>query len=202
MNDENKNLLLPVVVIILAVASYIVCSNLLFPSIFENTSRIKALDTDISNANQKLDSLSAADKSMTALATTVNGLLIAVPDSINSPDLITEIETIANQNQVALPSLTPPTSLSVGGASASTPTSTGGLSTSLTVTGTYQNINGFINALETSIRFSKINSLTISANDTALTASINLEVYSRPAAAAIAAPSSTEPATTSNGATP
>lgn len=194
MNDENKNLLLPAVVIILAVASYIVCSNLLFPSIFENTSRIKALDTDISNANQKLDSLSVADKSMTQLATTVNGLLVAVPDSINSPDLITEIETIANQNQVALPSLTPPTSLSVGGASA--PTSTGGLSTSLSVTGSYQNINGFINALETSIRFSKINSLTISANDTSLTASINLEVYNRPAAAAIAAPSSTEPATT------
>ena len=197
MNNENRNLLLPVVVVILGLASYLVCSYLLFPSIFENTSKIKALDTDIGNANQKIDSLSAADKSMTGLVDTVNNLLIAVPDSVNSPDLITEIEAIASQNQVTLPSLSPPTSLSSGQSSVAA----GGLSTSLSVIGSYQNINSFINALETSIRFSKINSLTLSANDTGLSASLNFEVYNRPAADSVPA-SVTEPATTSNGVTP
>lgn len=199
MSNENKNLLLPAIVLILIIASYFVCTNWLIPSIFENSAKIEALNKDIDSANKKLESLSKADKSMTQLSSVVNSLLIAVPDNINSPDLITEIEVIASQSQVALPSLSPPTSLKSSVASA------GGLSTSLTVTGSYQNINNFINALETSIRFSKINSITLSSNDASLTASINFDVYNRPAQVQAMAPVSTEPAatpTTSIGATP
>ena len=192
MNNENKNLLLPAIVLILIIASYFVCTNWLIPSIFENSAKIEALGKDIASANDKLDSLSKADKSMTQLSAVVNSLLIAVPDNINSPDLITEVEVIASQNQVALPSLSPPTSLKSGAPSVSA----GGLSTSLTVTGSFQNINNFINALETSIRFSKINSITLSSSDTGLTASISFEVYNRPAEAPALAPTSTEPETT------
>lgn len=174
MSKKELNLLLPAAVIILAVASYLLCSNLLMPKISENSAKITAFDHDISAANQKLDSLSAADKSMSTLTDLVNNLLVAVPEGINSPDLITEIEAIANQNKVSLPSLSPPASIGSSGSA-----SADGLVTNLSVTGSFQNINNFINSLETSIRFSKINNLTLAASDSGLTAAINFSVYSR-----------------------
>ncbi len=177
MNRRDLNLLLPIVTIVLAIAGYLVFSNLLMPSIGENLAKIDAANQDIASANAKLDSLSTASQSMTEFSDLVNNLFIAIPENVNSPDLITEIETIANQNQVALPSLSPPIGISASSVSGSATT---GLSTNLTVVGSFQNINNFINSLETSIRFSKINNLTISSSDSGLTAAINFNVYSRP----------------------
>ncbi|MCX6810198.1 MAG: type 4a pilus biogenesis protein PilO [Candidatus Berkelbacteria bacterium] len=173
MNKKDLNLLLPLLSIILAVASYFVCSNLLISPILENRAKIEALNQDIAGANQKLDSISAADKSITELSDTVNSLLIAVPSDVDSPDLITEIEAIANQNQVALPTMSPPTKIQSG-------SSDSGLTTNLTISGSFQNISGFINSLETSIRFSKVNSLTITQGDAGLSVAINFNVYYRP----------------------
>jgi len=179
VNKKDLNLLLPAITAILAVASYFICSDLLMPTIADNTSKITAYDQEIASANTKLDSISAADKSMTELSSVVNNLLIAVPDNVNAPDLITEIEAIASQSQVVLPSLSPPSAAAAGGASGVA--SGKSFLTSLTVFGSFQNINTFINSLETSIRFSKINNLSLSASETGLSASITLEVYSRPA---------------------
>lgn len=188
MNKKDINILLPAITVILAVACYLIASNLLMPKIAENTAKISALDQDIASANAKLDSIASADQSMTTLSVLVNNLLIAVPSGVNSPDLITEIESIANLNQVALPSLSPPTSIKAD--SSASGVSGAGLSTDLTVVGSFQNINSFINALETSIRFSKINNLTISSGDSGLSAAINFNVYSRPVSASPAAVSS------------
>lgn len=179
MNKKDINLLLPAITVILAISAYFVSSNVLITPIKQNMAQISALDQDISKANEKLDSIAAADKSMSELSDLVNNLLIAVPDNVNSPDLITEIETIANQNQVQLPSLSPPTSIAVASGSASA----SGYVTNLSIIGSYQNISNFINSLETSIRYSRINNLSISSADEGLTASINFSVFSRPVSA-------------------
>lgn len=180
MNKKDMNLLLPAITLILAIAAYFVCSNLLIPPIKQNMAQITAFDQDIAKANGKLDSISAADKSMLELSDLVNNLLIAVPDNINSPDLITEIEAIANQNQVQLPSLSPPISIA---ANAASNTSAPGYVTNLSILGSFQNISSFINSLETSIRYSRINNLSLSSTDEGLTASINFSVFSRPVVA-------------------
>lgn len=180
MNKKDMNLLLPAITMILAIAGYFVSSNLLIPPIKENSAKVQAFDSDIAKANEKLDSISAADKSMSDLSDLVNNLLIAVPDSINSPDLITEIETIASQNQVQLPSLSPPVSL---GSTTSDVGVGSDYITSLSIVGSFQNVNNFINSLETSIRYSKINNLTLASTEDGLTASISFSVYSRPSSA-------------------
>jgi hypothetical protein len=151
------------------------------PNIGENLAKLDAMDQDIAAANIKLNSISTADQSMTQFSYLVKNLFVAIPENVDSPDLITEIETIANQNQVSLPSLTPPTGIE--STSSSTGSASSGLSTNLTVVGSFQNINNFINSLETSIRYSKVNNITISSGDSDLTAAINFNVYSRPVSA-------------------
>lgn len=175
MNKKESSLLLPLVIIILLISSYLVCSNILIPEINENLAKIFAYNKDIDSANAKLDSISVAEKSITQLSSVVNDLLIAVPVGVNSPDLITEIEIIANQNAVALPSLSPPESIKSDIASSSSP----GLVTNLTAVGSFQNVSNFINSLEKTIRFSRINNLTMSANDSSVTATINFDVFSQ-----------------------
>jgi len=180
VNKKDSGIFLPSITLIIAIAGFIFGIKFLMPSIIDNQAKISAANEDIAAAQAKLDSIATANSTMTKLSDLVNNLLIAVPDNIDSPDLIAEIETIAGQNQVGMPSLTPPKAIdSTSAANAGK----SGLSVSVVVTGSFSNINNFISALESSIRFSKITSLTISsAVEGALSTTISFDVYSRPIA--------------------
>jgi len=172
MNKKDTILMLPALAIILSIGAYIISVNLLLPDIFQDSAKIDAYDKDIEAAQTKLSSISESENAISKLSTTVNALLLAVPDSVDSPNLITEIETIAAANGVALPNVSPPVSAEAASTSE-------GLSTNITVVGSFAGIINFINALETNIRFSKMQSLTISSSENTLTATIAFEVYKR-----------------------
>ena len=177
MSKKDRNFLLPAIVVILAIIIFIVGYQVLMPSIVENSAKVIAYNSDIQLAQEKIDSISVAKSTMSKFSDVVNNLLIAVPDSVDAPDLITEIEVIAGQNQVALPSISPPTDIN-----SSKSSGTSGLTVNIAIAGGFQNISNFVNSLETSIRFSKISSLTISTSqEGALAATISFDVYKRPA---------------------
>jgi len=191
MNKKDLNLLLPASALIVAIAGFLISYKLLMPPVADNLAKISAHKSDIGRAEEKLSSISTTEKSLAELSDLVNNLLIAVPDSVNAPDLITEIETIAAQSQVALPSITPPEDIdsgagaSAGGVIGTTSNGSSGLTVNISIAGPFQNIYNFISALETSIRFSKITTLTItSSQEGNLGASIAFEVYKRPSKAA------------------
>jgi len=187
VNKKDLNLLLPAATLIVAIAGFLISYKLLMPAIADNSAKISAYESDIGRAEEKLNSISTTEKSIAKISDLVNNLLIAVPDSVDSPDLITEIETIAVQNQVVLPSITPPEEIdsgsntSAGGVTGEASNGSSGLAVNISVSGPFQNIYNFISALETSIRFSKITTLTItSSEEGTLGASITFEVYKRP----------------------
>ncbi len=174
MNKKDINLILPAVTIVLAIGAYFLCSNYLMPTIGENLAKVSAYNQDISAAEEKISSISTTEKIISQMSDTVNNLLIAIPDSVDAPNVIAEVETVANKNQVALSSMTPP-AVSAGNASNS------GMAVNVSVSGTYTNVKSFINSLETSIRFSKISNISISSSNEGISAAINFNVYSRPA---------------------
>jgi len=181
VNKKDSNLLLPAITLIVAIAGFLISYKLLMPAIADNLAKISAYESDIGRAQEKLDSISTTEKSITKISDLVNNLLIAVPDSVNAPDLITEIETIAAQNQVVLPSITPPEDTDSGSNTSASGSS--GLTVNISISGPFQNIYNFISALESSIRFSKITTLTITSSEEGnLGASIAFEVYKRPSA--------------------
>lgn len=171
MNKKDTILMLPALAIILSIGAYIISVNLLLPDIFKDSAKIEAYDKDIESAQVKLSSISESESAINKLSSTVNALLLAVPDSVDSPNLITEIETIAAANGVALPNISPPVSTQTA--------SSDGLLTNITVVGSFQGVTSFVNALETNIRYSKLQSLSISSSENTLSATIAFEVYKR-----------------------
>ncbi len=186
MDKKEFNLLLPAITLIVIITGFLFALKVLMPKVAENQARIKAVNTDIAKAEAKLDSLRTAQSSMTKLSDVVNNILIAVPDSIDSPNLIVEIEAIASANKVGIASLSPPTDRNSGDINSSGSLSTGeesssGLSVTVSAVGSFQDINNFISGIESSIRFSKITALTItSSQEGPLSVSISFDVYKRP----------------------
>ena len=176
MNKKDIGLLLPALTMVVVLAGYLLSANMLLQPVFENQAKLKAIDADISAAQTKLDSISVADKTMLQFSDTVNSLLLAVPDSVDAPNLITEVESIAKKSAVDLASIAPPAEIASGAVSQSA-----GYSSSVAISGSFKGIYQFISSLETSIRYCKIKSITISAGEGGLTASIAFDVYRRPA---------------------
>lgn len=180
MNKEDKSLFLPLVALLVAVTSFLICWKMLMPSVADNQAKIQAYNSDISSAEEKIQSLTEASKKITSITDVVSNILVAIPEDVDTPNLVTEIETIAAVNQVLLPSISPPDNTS------ETAIKSGqGLSTTISISGGFTNIYNFISALESSIRFSKITSLSLSSSDDdALNATITFEVYKRPSSSA------------------
>lgn len=176
MSKEEKGLLLPAISIILSIILFFVSWKMLMPSIADNQSKIKAHEADIVLAETKTQSLIEANKRIGSMSGLVNNLLVAIPENADAPNLIAEIESIALANQVLLPSIAPPgINEQLSGSDSNS------FSTTISVTGSFGNINNFINGLENSIRFLKINTLSLSSGeDKSLNATITFEVYKRP----------------------
>lgn len=176
MNKEDRSLFLPVLALLIAIIAFFVSWKMLMPQIADNQAKIKAYDADIELAELKTASLSDANKKIASMSGLVNQLLVAIPEGVNSPDLIAEIETIAAVNQVLLPSISPP-----GADEQSSEGSPDSSSTTISVSGGFTNIYNFISSLENSIRFLKITSLSISSTEVDnLSATITFDVFKRP----------------------
>lgn len=176
MNKEDRSLFLPVLALLIAIIAFFVSWKMLMPQIADNQAKIKAYDADIELAELKTASLSDANKKIASMSGLINQLLVAIPEGVNSPDLIAEIETIAAVNQVLLPSISPP-----GADEQSSEGSPDSSSTTISVSGGFTNIYNFISSLENSIRFLKITSLSISSTEVDnLSATITFDVFKRP----------------------
>lgn len=193
MNKKDMILLFPAIVIVVIIVGFLVSLKVLMPKVAEDQAKVSAAESDIDMAQAKLDSISGAEVSMTKMSDIVNNLLIAVPDSIDTPDLITEVAAIASANQVTINTLSPPSGRSnqsgaaVSGANVKAAVDSSVSSeVSISVQGPFPNINNFISGIESSIRFSKITNLTISSSQQGIvTASISFDVYKRPAITSI-----------------
>jgi Tfp pilus assembly protein PilO len=175
VNKEDRSLFLPLAALLIAVIAFFVSWKLLMPSITDNQAKIAAYNADIALAEAKSQSINDANKRLAAISGLVNQLLIAIPEDVNAPDLIAEIEATAAVNQVDLSSISPPGSSGQGIDNTSS-----GLSTTITVSGGFANLYNFINSLENSIRFAKITGLSISSGESGLGATITFDVFARP----------------------
>lgn len=175
MNKEDRSLFLPLIALLIAGVVFFVSWRLLMPTITDNQAKIKAYNADIALAEAKTQSINDSNKKLASISSLINQLLVAIPGDVDTPDLVAEIEAIAAVNQVDLPSISPP---SISEQSASS--TSGGLATTITVSGGFVNIYNFINSLENSIRFAKITSLSISSGESGLSGTITFDVFARP----------------------
>lgn len=178
------------IAVIFTVIIVLVAWKLIIPSYVSNSAKLKSLDSEISAAQIKLDSLDTARSDMSSLQKAYDSISVAVPDDSDEPNLITELEAIALGNGIVLPTISISTSDASGSSATIDPsavdtvsntTTAVPISISISVNGTYDQLTAFITALEKSVKFMNIKSMNF-ANDpeNGLSLSLQLESYSVP----------------------
>jgi Tfp pilus assembly protein PilO len=180
MKQRNNKMLLNALAVILTVVVFLVVWKILLPSYAKNKSEEQKLNSELSDAQAEVSSIETAKSDLSSITDTVNQLLVAVPADTDAPNLISELEAISTKNSLVLPSINivsagTTTATAAPKVSAGTP-----VTVNFSVTGPFANISAFTDALETSIIFMHIKSITMSsANANSVSASYSIETYTR-----------------------
>lgn len=181
MQRSNSTTYLIIVMVIMAAASFFFSWKVLIPQYQKNETKIKELDLETQGASAKLDSLNQAKSDIASLGSVYDQILVAIPTDKDEPNTISEIEALANSNGLAVPSI----QISDGGVGATTgntttanTSNTSGLVTiSFNVSGSYDNIAKLTSDLDKDLKFMNIKNLTITAGTNTLSASYQIEAY-------------------------
>lgn len=154
-----------ILVFLIITASFVVSWKLIIPKYQASKQQSDQLDVDIENAKNKLDSLNTARTSLAGLGDIVNQMLVAVPSDKDSPNLITELEAIANTYSVTIPSIQISDATSSDTAVTSAPVASNNkISVSFSTYGTYENLNLFVSAIEKDVRFMNVDSISYTSS--------------------------------------
>lgn len=174
---------------LIALASFLYAWKFIIPNYSENKATLANLESEIGDANKKLESLKTAKNTLDQLGELPDQLFVSIPEDKDMPNLITELEALAGKYKIVIPAI----QVSDGGtqsssgntASAATGTtanaaSPNAVSISFAVDGSFEELSGLISSLEKDIRFVNIKSASISAGEEgSLALSLELEAFKR-----------------------
>lgn len=176
---NNSSSQLNLLAVLLTVGMVIISWQIISPSYHANTQKINALDSEITNAQAKLDSLDEARKGLSSIDSAYNIISVAVPDNTDEPNLITELEAIATKHNIVLPSI----SISAGSSANSEETviqAGSPITISISVSGKFDQLNDFITDLEKSVKFFNIKNMNYAyGEDGILSLSLSIQAHSR-----------------------
>ena len=198
------------IAVILAIGVLVLAWKMVLPAYFSHKTTLKNLTSEVEAAKVQLESIEKSKAELNAIKPITDQLLVAVPKGVDEPDLISELEAIAIKNSIVLPAISIATTLEAGTSGAANTTASAGststtsttntsavpsatgetaasktsgspITISLSVTGSFENLNSFIAGLEKSVRFMNITGLTYSvdaeAGDNSL--ALQIEAYQR-----------------------
>lgn len=179
MQKSNTSFYLTCAVLI-TLASLFYTWKYIVPKYQKTQSQIVGTDKEISAAKLKLESLDSTKKSLDQLGELVNKLFIAIPEDKDTPNLLAEIEAIANN--VKLPSPLP--SIQISDSAVSNESGVSGnlnsATAAFTATGTFEQLSTLLAKLENDVRFTNISSINFSkSKEQTITLSVQMEVFKR-----------------------
>lgn len=196
---NNDSSALNLLAVILTIGLLVVSWKLISPSYAANTQKLKTLDVEVANAQSKLQSLDKTRSDLSSIDSAYNIISVAVPDGTDEPNLITELEAIAVKNGIALPTISISSdsagaaSVTAGAEASTLPTVGTPISISLSVAGSFDQLNEFITTLEKSVKFFNIQDMNYAfSEEGGLSLSLNIRAYSRTNPEALADGSATQ----------
>lgn len=194
---KSTSLTSNVIAILLTAAIIVLAWQVVLPGYFNHKSSLTNLSTEVDAAKSKLESIDKAKIDLAQIKSTADQILVAIPQGQDQPDLISELESIAVKNRIAIPSISIESSseANTGGTTSSQATTSSASSTntpsatattsaeqgtsttsseesaaastsakpvtiSFSVNGSFEQLSSFIGALENSVRFMNIVSLS------------------------------------------
>lgn len=137
-----------------------------------------AAEAKVQTLNTEVDHLKALEKQIPQDTATLSVLKAAVPDTPDLPDALGQLHNAATASGVELSGVSPaapPTAGGSGGQSQSGPPS---INLSLTASGTYQQLMGFMTRLDNMARTVVVNTVNIATGSTnGLTANMTAQIF-------------------------
>lgn len=172
--------------VMITIASFLFCWKFTLPSYRTSQQAIAQTEEETDQAKAKLESLKVAQKSIASLGDTVDNVLLSVPKDKDTPNLITELEALAAQYKLLLPSINiSDASSAVAGNATALGTTNSSDAVSVTfgsVESDFTNIHNFIASLEKDVRFMNIEETTITNNPETgkLSLSVKIKAFKSP----------------------
>ena len=190
MKKKTNSALFAAITVIIVGASFFYTWKMIIPKYSEDRAKSASLDASIADANKKLDSLKKAQTTLTQLGDIPTQLSVAVPESKDMPNLITELEAIATKNGMIFPTIavadnSAATATPASGTTPVAATSTGNsITISIAAPGSFDKITSLISDLEKDIRFMNIKNVSISSSTddkgvNTMNVSLQIEAYKR-----------------------
>ena len=200
------------IAVLLTIGILVLAWKMVLPGYFSHKANLDTLTEEIDAAKIKLESIEKAKVELISIKPISDQLLVAVPKGADEPDLISELEAIAIKNGIVLPSISitqseteqaaAPKMTSSAAAPATvseTPATTGAedvpatdatvpaasatpITIAVSVKGSFQDLSNLIGALEKSVRYMNITSITfgVDSEDVKLnTLALQIEAYQR-----------------------
>jgi len=196
------------VAVILTIGVLVLAWKMVLPAYYDHKVNLDDLTAEVDAAKAKLESIEKSKSELNAIKPITDQLLVAVPQGPDEPDLISELEAIAVKNNIVIPSISIDTKGTEGGdnTGSTTPTesnqaapdtanqneenvavtqseSSSGTPViiTLSVSGNFDNLNGFMTGLENSVRFMNIIGLTYGTDTETgdLTLALQIQAYQR-----------------------
>lgn len=186
MKKSDNIAIMNTIAVFLTVMVVIIVWKLILPSYVDNKKQYSNLDTEIIAAENKKASLDKVKTDLSQIDSAYKAITVSISDGSDEPNLISELEAIALKNGLALPSI----SISADSASSATPVESDGttiaealpatpVNISISVSGTFDQLNGLISSLEKSVKFMNIKAANFSQGEDNIALSLQIEAYSR-----------------------
>jgi Tfp pilus assembly protein PilO len=167
-NKSKSGIYIPIMVAILA---FIFCWQYLVPRLKANKSSLGQVEAETSSLQARLESLKTAQSQLNALGDLVDQTLISVPEGVDMPNLLTELEAISVKHGTFLPSVQINDSKD--------DTSWSNVPISFGISSDYSSLIDFMKSIETSIRYMNIQSITLSGSDDKMSLGLQVEAFQR-----------------------
>ena len=164
-----------VLAVLVVVAAWAYCYVVGFGGYKSKAADLNRITDEVTQAQSKYESLQRTKTAIDENRDLVTNTLVAVSNGADTENVISEIEAIASQQQLVIPSIQISSDSAADGAAATASSSTFGF----TITGSFEAINTFVKAVENDVKFMSIDSLTMSTTDKSMTATFGVKVYTR-----------------------
>ena len=169
MNKSNNGPIFSALLVLIVGGCFVFSWKFILPDYQKNEQSIAQTKEEIKSAKKKLDSLKTTEKDLASLGEIVNQLLVATPSDKDTPNLITELEALAGNCELLLPSIGISDGSSSAAAASGVPlqssSASNAISISISVNGTYEQITKMIDLVEKDLRYMNIQTMSITRDE-------------------------------------
>ncbi len=173
MKRSNISVYIAVSLIVIA-ANFYLSWKIFLPKYKTTKNEIAQSNVEIESARDKLDSLKTAQASINDLGDVLDKMLTAMPEDVDMPNLISELEALSLKHNMIIPAI------QIADSNSTAPSSANSVPITFSSSGDYNTLTQFLISLEKDIRYMNAKAITLSmGGEDKISMTLQLEAFKR-----------------------